>query len=123
MTLGQAKSRFVLRLRTSEMNEQGTPPLETPEGFVRAGELQHVVVTFDGHEAVFYIDGEPVVDTTHFSGDLGIGTFQNWDESMHLMLGNEFDGERFWCGSIRLVAIYSDALTPEQVKANFTAGL
>lgn len=123
MTLGQEGSEFILRLRTSETNEQGTPALHTPEGTVHPGELQHIVVTFDGHKAAFYVDGQAVSETTHFAGDLGIGMLQNWDESMHLMLGNEFNGDRFWSGTIHLVALYSDALTAEQVQANFAAGL
>ncbi|MFO7946274.1 MAG: LamG domain-containing protein [Armatimonadota bacterium] len=123
MTLGQEKSAFVLRLRTSETNEQGTPPITTPENTVRPGELQHLAVTYDGHAAVFYVDGEAVSETTHFSGDTGIASLQNWDETMHLMLGNEFDGQRFWCGKIYLAAIYGDSLSSEQVQTNYAAGL
>lgn len=123
MTLGQDRSQFVLRLRTSETNEQGTPELCTPEGSVLAGQLQHVVATYDGARATFYLDGQPVADTTHFAGDAGIGTLQNWDETMHFMLGNEFTGERLWSGAIHLVAFYTQALTAEQVQANFQAGL
>ncbi|MFP3905254.1 MAG: LamG domain-containing protein [Armatimonadota bacterium] len=123
VTLGQEGSQFILRLRTSETNEQGEPPITTPENTVRAGELQHLAVTYDGHAAVFYVDGEPVSETTHFSGDMGIATLQNWDETMHLMLGNEFDGQRFWCGKIYLAAIYRDSLSAEQVHHNYVAGL
>ena len=95
----------------------------TPEGSVLAGQLQHVVATYDGARATFYLDGQPVADTTHFAGDAGIGTLQNWDETMHFMLGNEFTGERLWSGAIHLVAFYTQALTAEQVQANFQAGL
>ncbi len=123
MTLGQQGSQFILRLRTSETNEQGQPAITTPENTVRAGELQHLAVTYDGHAAVFYVDGEPVSETTHFSGDMGIATLQNWDETMHLMLGNEFDGQRFWCGTIHLAAIYGGSLSAEQVHNNYAAGL
>lgn len=109
--------------RKPPLTLQGTPELRTPEGSVLAGQLQHVVATYDGARATFYLDGQPVADTTHFAGDAGIGTLQNWDETMHFMLGNEFTGERLWSGAIHLVAFYTQALTAEQVQANFQAGL
>lgn len=122
VTLGQDQSQFVLRLRTSATGEQGTPELQTPEGTVVPGELQHVVVTFDAHRAIFYVDGERVSDTIHFGGEGGIGTLQIWDEAMHLMFGNEFDGNRQWSGALRLVAFYKLALSPDEVRQNFQAG-
>ena len=122
VTLGQQQSQFVLRLRTSATGEQGTPELQTPEGTVVPGQLQHVVVTFDAHRAIFYVDGERVSDTIHFGGEGGIGTLQNWDEAMHLMFGNEFDGNRQWSGALRLVAFYKLALSADAVRRNFEAG-
>ena len=34
-------------------------------------------------------------------------SFRNWDPQYHLMFGNEFNGERPWCGQIHQVDIYS----------------
>ncbi len=123
VTLGQHESQFVLRLRTSATGEQGTPELQTPEGTIVPGELQHVAVTFDAHRAIFYVDGERVSDTIHFGGEGGIGTLENWDEAMHLMFGNEFDGNRQWSGALRLVALYNLALSADEVRRNFEVGL
>lgn len=118
ITLGQTHDHYILRLRTSGTNIQGWPELEGPEGTLVAGELQHLVVTFDGWTTVMYLDGEPIADTEHFGG-----TLEGWDDTMPLILGNELTGERLWPGSIHLVAIYSHALTPEQVQTNYEAGL
>ena len=117
ITLGQTQDHYILRLRTSATNVQGTPELEGPEGTLLAGELQHVVVTFDGWTTVMYLDGEPIAETEHFGG-----TLEGWDDTMSLILGNEFNGERLWSGAIHLVAIYSYALAPEQVLSNYEAG-
>lgn len=117
VTLGQEGSRFILRLRTSETDEQGTPELLAPEKSVKPQALQHVVVTFDGYVATFFVDGQYVSETAHFAG-----TLQNWDPEMHLALGNEVTGDRKWLGKMHLVAFYADALSDKQVAQNFAAG-
>ena len=117
ITLGQSGDHYLLRLRTSATSEQGTPELVGPEGSLIAGELQHVVVTFDGQTAVMYLNGEPLCQTSHFAG-----TLDNWDETMSLVLGNEFDDNRRWTGAIHLVAFYAYAISPAQVRTNFEAG-
>jgi len=40
-----------------------------------------------------------------------------------IALGNEFTHDRTWQGSYHLVAIYSRALSPDDVTANFRAGI
>ncbi|MGI5818369.1 MAG: LamG domain-containing protein [Armatimonadota bacterium] len=118
ITLGQHEDAFALRLRTSATNQQGSPDLFSPEGTLRADALQHVVVTFDGQTTTIYLDGEAITDSTHFAGTLG-----SWDETMSLAIGNETDGNRRWLGSVHLVAFYAYALSPDQVRMNFGAGL
>lgn len=123
ITLGQERSQFVLRLRTPAAVDWERARVvfvqpATPEESVVVGALQHVVVTFDGNLTVFYVDGEPVAETDEFAGSL-----EYWDEEMHLALGNQPLGERQYVGTLHLVALYAEALTPAQVKANFAAGL
>lgn len=118
VTLGQTGNSYIVRLRTSGTNEQGSPDMVAPAGTVSADELQHVVVTFDGQTTTIYVDGNPVADSTAHAGSLA-----GWDPSMSLVLGNEFDGNRRWFGSIHLVAFYAQALSPNQVRTNFDAGL
>lgn len=117
-TLGQQGDAYALRLRTSNTDQQGMPQLSSGDGTLRPGELQHVVVTYDGAVTMIYIDGELVLDSYGRTG-----SFENWDESMLLAVGNETTGDRPWAGSVHLVAIYSTALSPQQINANFEAGL
>jgi len=49
------------------------------------------------------------------------GDFSNWDESFHLVFGNEHTMDRQWHGVIHSVAFYSDALTDEEVRSNAKA--
>lgn len=117
VTLAQDRSQFVLRLRTTGTDDQGMPELRTPEGTVVPNATQHVVVTFDGQLATIYVDGEAKATAEHDAV-----TLENWDETMHLVLGNEFDGKREWSGKLHLVALYNRALTPDEVKQNLAAG-
>ncbi len=118
MTLGQHNDTYTLRLRTAATNQQGSPDLHTPADTLIPGELQHVVATFDGQVVTIYLDGEPILEEDDRAGDL-----TNWDETMHLVVGNEADGDRRWFGSVHLVALYGHALSADQVRANFDAGL
>ncbi len=51
------------------------------------------------------------------------GLLNDWDDTYAFVLGNEVSGTKMWSGVIRLVAIYNRALTPEQIKQNFEAGV
>ncbi|MFP4250427.1 MAG: LamG domain-containing protein [Armatimonadota bacterium] len=118
ITLGQHRDAYALRMRTSATNGQGNPEVHTPEGSLKVNELQHVVVTFDGQTTVIYVDGESVYEAVDRAG-----TFENWDDAMHLGIGNEITGDRRWFGSVHLVAFYTYALSPDQVRMNFDAGV
>jgi VanZ family protein len=47
---------------------------------------------------------------------------RNWNETYRLFLGNEGTLDRPWSGRLYLVAVYDRALSPEEVRANFSAG-
>jgi len=70
----------------------------------------------DGN-AKLYIDGAEVGSAT-VSGD-----FSNWDPSYKIMLGNEIlvGTNRFWLGELYYVAIYSEALTPDELPSPLTS--
>jgi hypothetical protein len=111
-----ASDIYVVRLRTTETNDNGQPSVETPGGTATA-ELTHVLFTRSaaGRERV-YIGG-----ICRAEQKIG-GDFSGWDPAYRLLLGNELIDERAWLGTYHLVAIYDRALTEAEVQQNFTAG-
>lgn len=116
-TLGQDGSRYDFRLRTSQTGDNGSDvTLTTNRRRVDPGDLQHIVYTFEQGQARLYIDGE-LDETASIPGDI-----TNWDSSFRFALGNELSQNRPWLGDIHLVAVYSQALTPEQIIQNYELG-
>lgn len=120
-TLGQgvyggSSAVYDMRLRSSTTNQNGTPSLNTPHGTLST-QLTHVVYTRDASgTARLYIDGQ------QRAGTLVGGNLSNWDTTARLCLGNELTGDRPWLGEFHLIAIYSRALTQDEVHQNFWAG-
>ncbi len=122
-TLGQGEdngpnpSRFTMRLRTTSTGEAGMPGIMSDEGVVKVG-LTHLVVARNrAGSAAFYVDGlergrQPVG-----------GDFSKWKE-YRLALADEPapEGGQTWLGAYYLVAIYSRALSAEDVAQHFRAG-
>ena len=105
-----------VRLRTSTQDLNGQPDLVSPAGSLTGGR-QHVVYTRDNlGTARIYLDGS-LAATGTADGDLG-----NWNPAYPLGLGGEADGTRNWLGDLHLAAVYSRALDPADVAANFAAG-
>jgi len=120
--LMQNGSRYEFRLRTSD---HGTNEAETNLGVISTSPtLQHVVYTFDGTTAQFYINGAAV----YTSGAVNpTGDFTTWDPNYDLALGNEnsvpeTDTDRDWQGEFHLLAVYSKALSIMEVMQNYTEG-
>ena len=114
-TLGQDKNRFDLRLRTTKSDLNGLPSLVSTGEPVSVRKT-HVVYTFDrAGDVRCYLDGKQVA-VRHVGGD-----FSNWNDSFRLALGDELSGDRHWDGQLHFVAIYSQALPPEQVARNFAS--
>lgn len=112
-TLGQAGDRFEVRLRASGTDANGMPALAAPAGSAAAMRLTHVVYTRDAAgKARLYIDGEE-----RAAGDAG-GDLSNWDGGFRLALANESTRDRAWRGTFRRVAIYSRALTPDEIRSH-----
>ncbi|MCK5804646.1 MAG: FecR domain-containing protein [Lentisphaeria bacterium] len=109
-------TRFIARMRTTHTGANGLPHLKTATGSVVA-DLVHLVFTrsSDGATRIF-IDG-----VARAKGEIK-GDFSNWDSNYHFALGDEFTHDRPWLGSYHLVAVYSRALTAEEVLTNFRAG-
>jgi hypothetical protein len=73
----------------------------------------HVAFTRDAAgRGRLYIDGEEKA-ARDVAGDVS-----NWDGMFRLALANETTGDRPWKGTYHLVAVYSRALTPDEVRGN-----
>jgi len=115
-TLGQSRTAYIARLRTTVTGANGVPDVGAPDT-LRAGEPAHVVyVRGESGLATIYVDGvEAVVSAV--GGDLS-----NWSQEFRLALANELTSDRPWLGEYRLVAIYSRALSRAAVLEHFLAG-
>ena len=121
-TLGQGvynstANRYEARLRTTTAGNNGSSPATRSPAGTLSTQLQHVVYTRDAAGvAKINVDGIEV-GTATISGDLS-----NWNNGYEFALANELTGGRPWLGTLDLVAIYGDALTPSEVAQNFVSG-
>ena len=120
-TLQQTLYDYRFQLRTTETSLNGDPALSTPAADeVLQATLQHVVATYDPIDGRrIYVNGSLVSQTDPVPG----GTLIDWQREFALVLGNEASGDGLWQGTIRLAAIHRRAMTREQVKQNFDAGV
>lgn len=118
-TIGQQGDQVEARLRTGESSPNGTPGISSRGKRVYSNRKNtHVVYTLDRDgNATIMVDGKVNEEKR------GVGVIANWDDSFGLALANEITGDRAWLGEMRLVAIYSRALTVAEVARNFAAGL
>lgn len=112
LTLGQEKGEWVVRIRTTASGENGANPEIRVPGLGNA--RAHVVVTYDGKHARFFLNAQEIKLEKNVSGAL-----ENWDSAFPLVLGNEAGEARLWAGVIRFVALYDRALGPAEVKQAF----
>ncbi|MGD1913251.1 MAG: LamG-like jellyroll fold domain-containing protein [Rivularia sp. (in: cyanobacteria)] len=116
-TLGQAGDDYNVRLRTTTTGNNGVGASVSSEGGLLNTELTHVVYTREADgDAFLYIDNQLVASET-----IG-GDFSNWDDTYRFGLGNEFNGDRSWLGTLDLFAVYNQAFDASEVQQNFFAG-
>ncbi|MEM9972196.1 MAG: LamG domain-containing protein, partial [Pseudomonadota bacterium] len=115
-TLGADNSRYVMRLRTTSVSNNGMPSLDAASGSLKA-QRAHVVYTRDasGNAKIF-------VDGLEIKGGTKSGSLSNWNGSYRFGLGNEIHASRPWLGTYHLVAVYDRALTSAEVQSHFAAG-
>ena len=120
LTLAQSGSNYQVFQRIGEATDlNGEPALETDNAPLQAS-LQHVAVTFDPvNGRQLYINGElnPAQDPA------SPALLNTWDNTFALVLGNEASSDRPWDGVIRFAAFHNRALTGEQIRTNFAAGV
>jgi len=120
-TLGQSQYNYDFLNRSDTTGINGTPALSTLDAEERLqATLQHVVVTYSATEGrKIYVNGED----TGVRDMGGVSSIQDWDETFALAIGSEVSNDDVWLGSMRLLAIHSKALTPEDIQTNFDAGV
>ncbi len=120
-TLGQTLYNYDFAQRSSSSDANGAPLLSTPDADeVLQATQQHVAITFspqDGRR--IYVNGELVASETASQYD----NLNDWDENFTLLFGAEADSSSPWQGKLRLVAIYEQALTQQQIQQNMEAGV
>ena len=119
--LGQTLYSYDFYNRASTTSVAGEPKLVTSaDDEDLQATLQHVVATFDPvNGRRLYVNGEYTGDVDPSAG----GTLADWDDTFAFVIGNEVSGDRQFEGIFRLVAVHGRALTPEQVRQNFQAGV
>ncbi len=119
--LGQTLYSYDFYNRSSTTNVAGDPKLTTSaDDEDLQATLQHVVATYDPvNGRRIYVNGEYTEDADPSRG----GTLADWDDTFAFVLGNEVSGDRQFQGIFRLVAVHNRALTPDQVRKNFEAGV
>ncbi len=113
-TLGQDTTGYQIRLRTTTTGNNGyDPPVRVPDTVFTSKVSKLAYTRNAAGEAKFYIDGDEAASET-IPGDMS-----NWDDSYLLGIAHELSREedlgRFWLGEYYFVAVYSRALTQNEV--------
>ncbi|MFP4052479.1 MAG: LamG-like jellyroll fold domain-containing protein [Phycisphaerae bacterium] len=111
-TLGQSGDKLVFRLRTPRTGDNGTKPQVTLAKLT-AGKPHHVVVSYVPGRLLCSVNGKQTLLTAAVKGGLS-----NW-KPMHLVFGDEYEGDRDWAGRIESVAIYNRFVGPREAKQKY----
>jgi hypothetical protein len=106
--VGQNSDRLVFRLRTTKTGPRGE---EVELCAIEAGRPYHVVVSYARNVLSCHVDGELVMQSPQFRGDLA-----DWNDRAQLLFGDEWQGvDRQWSGLLEGVAIYDRKITDEEI--------
>ncbi len=113
------------RNNSTQTMADGAPVLETDGDDDAQTALQHVVVTYDQiNGRRLYVNGtlRSLADPTT------VDDLSNWSTDYTLVVGNDTaainaNNGKGWNGSMRLLAVHSRALTLDQIRQNFDAGV
>lgn len=140
---GKRYNRYVVRLRRGNGHDNGTPPLVSTSTALKINKLAHVVfirgdenspsksgkIYVNGKDETFLEAQKPgTLDPNSFSTDLS-GSFDRWENNHSFLLGNEKGGElkkdedRSWKGEIHQVAIYSRALSEQEILHSYVPSI
>ncbi len=106
--VGQNSDRLVFRLRTTETGPRGE---EVELGVIEACRPYHVVISFARGVLSCHIDGQLVLQSPQFNGNLS-----DWNDRAKLLFGDEWQGvERQWNGLLEGVAIYDRKISQDEI--------
>lgn len=108
-TLGQEGDCYDVRCRSSSSDRNGLPSLSSPAATLQPGLTRLVYTRSAEGFARLFVDGEEV------AGADGGGDLSNWEEGFPLVLANETTGDRPWIGTFHRLAIYSRALSEDEL--------
>jgi hypothetical protein len=116
-TLGQDTTGYQVRLRTTVTGNNGyEPPVRIADAVVTNKTSKLAYTRNNAGDAKFYIDGDEV------AGDVDSipGEMSNWDDTYLLGIGHEMnradDLGRMWLGEYHYIAVYSRALTQNEIR-------
>jgi Concanavalin A-like lectin/glucanases superfamily/Bacterial SH3 domain len=92
----------------------GKPDALTTPNPVAAGQIHHIVATYDGSSLRLYVDGVQAAE--------GAATRELLDTSYPLRLAARSDGSNGLVGVLDEVAVYNQALPAETIAAHYQAG-
>jgi hypothetical protein len=117
LQLGQLRDRYRGRVLTDcEGCREPDFLLFTPDDSVRLRKTHLALVREAAGQLRLYVDGVEVANR-----ELA-GTFDAWQSSFRLSIGNEQTLDRHWLGEVHLIAVYCRALSAAEVAGNFAAG-
>lgn len=125
--LNQTLYNYVFRNRSLDgtLDDEGNPRFGEPAlSTADADEdlqamLQHSVITYDQNRGRrIFVNGAFTDD----EDEVPPANLFNWYEDMTFSVGAEPTGNRPWRGVVKLIAIYDEVLTQNQITQNFNAG-
>jgi len=124
--IAQVGDRWQGRVLTSATTANALPAIETPAGTIAGTGAAHLVMVASATDRVLYVNGTP-----HRAPEgAGIGPLNapapalRWFDYFPISIGQERDAasqNRPWLGTLWLAAIYSRALTADEVQQNLAA--
>ena len=113
--LSQEKDGMLFHIRTSSTDTAGDPATTTLVRYL-GQEVTHCIVTFDGTYAAIFLNGQPAGGSDRPAGNL-----TSW--AGHPLRVAKLSGlGANWLGNVFLVAVYSRALTLEEIQKNYAVG-
>jgi len=112
--LAQRNANLLFYVRTSAADAVSSTPTATLLSPLKS-EIMHIVAVYNGSIATIYVNGSPAAQT------VPAGSLALW-QSYPVQIGQLQNFGASWQGKIFLAAIYSQALTQEQVNINYQVG-